>query len=280
LHTQLLRFLSSKAQFEESRVVLWGCPLDLGSSWRGGTRFAPTAIREASWNLESFSPYLGKDLEEVAFFDIGDLPLAGDPKKALEEIASFGEDLFKKGRRTLIIGGEHLLSLGVIRGLKRVYPDIRVLQIDAHADLRDQYLESEFSHATVIKKIVQELGPHRVFQVGIRSWEKGERETRETVFLGENPFFSLHPAFFQGPLYVTLDLDVLDPSVCPGVTTPEPGGWSFKDLLYFLYALPWENVVGMDVVELSPQSDPSGASAMVGAKIIREALLLMGKEDG
>jgi len=257
-------------------VVLWGCPLDLGSSWKGGTRFAPTAIREASWNLESFSPYLGKDLEEIAFSDIGDLTVSGDPKKALEEIACFVEDLLKKGKKTLIIGGEHLLSLGVIKGLKKVYPDVRVLQIDAHADLRDQYLENPFSHATVIKKIVKELGPYRVFQVGIRSWEGEERKNRETLFLGESPFFSLHPGFFQAPLYVTLDMDVLDPSVCPGVTTPEPGGWSFKDLSCFLYALPWGNVVGMDVVELSPQNDPSGTSAMVGAKVIRETLLLLG----
>lgn len=279
LKTAPLTFLCCDSPYPESRTVILGCPLDLTASFRPGCRFAPNAIREASWNLESFSPALERDLEDLCVADIGDLLLSSDPQKALTEVQQAVEEILSDGKVPVILGGEHLLSLGSIRAFRDLYPEVRVLQIDAHADFRDEYLGASLSHATVMRRVSEELGPGRVFQVGVRSWDRKEREEARgmATFLGEGPPPDLPPEVLRGPLYVSLDLDVLDPSVCPGVGTPEPGGWSFKELLGFLYGLPWERVIGVDMVELAPPHDPSGTSAVVSAKVLREILLMLGE---
>lgn len=258
-------------------MTVLGCPLDLTVSWRPGTRFAPNAIREASWNLEGYSPSLDRNLEDLPLSDLGDLTLSYDLPTALAEIEEAVLRLAEDGKKPLLLGGEHLLTLAAVRALAERCPDLKVLHVDAHADLRTEYLGTPLCHATVMRRVVEVLGPRRVYQVGVRSWDRREREeARElTVFLGEGPEGPIPLELSEGPLYLSLDLDVLDPSVCPGVGAPEPGGWTFKELLAFLYRLPWHGVVGADVVELSPPSDPFGTSATVAAKVIREILLLM-----
>lgn len=273
-----LTFLGCHRPYRASRVTILGCPLDLTVSYRPGSRFAPNAIREASWNLESYSPALQRDLEELPLCDLGDLPLPYDLQAALAEIRKAVKGLLADGKTPLLLGGEHLLTLGAVQAIAEVHPDLRVLQLDAHADLRAEYQGTALCHATVMRRVAELLGPKRVLQVGIRSWDRREREEAEglTLLLDEGPEAPLPPDLHGGPLYLTLDLDVLDPSVCPGVGAPEPGGWTFRELLGFLYRIPWERVVAADIVELCPPYDPYGISASVAAKVTREILLLLG----
>ena len=275
LRVSPLTFLSCRCPPHESRIVLIGCPFDLTSSFRPGSRFAPSSIRQASWNLESFSPGLQRDLEGAPVADLGDLEPSGTPEKAIREIEEAISEVVSAGKLPFLLGGEHLISLGAVRALKAAYEGLTVLQVDAHADLRDQYLGAELSHATVMRRVVEELGAERVFQVGVRSWapEEWRWAKAKGTFLGEGPDTPIPRELQEVPLYLTVDLDVLDPGVCPGVGTPEPGGWTFKELESFLGKLPFERIVGVDVVELSPPFDPSGVSSVVAAKVVRELLL-------
>jgi len=243
------------------------------SSFRPGTRFGPNAIREASWNLESYSHTLDKDLEELPICDLGDISLPLSLEEALREIEGSVSKISSNKKIPFLLGGEHLLSLPAVRALKAFYPDLVFLQVDAHSDFRESYLNASLSHATVARRIFEELGEGKLIQVGVRSWDKKEREQAlgKVKFLGETPPGSLPDT--RSCLYLSLDLDVLDPSVCPGVSTPEPGGWSFKELVSFLDLIPWERVVGVDLVELSPPYDPGGISALVAAKVVKEVLL-------
>lgn len=243
------------------------------SSFRPGTRFGPNAIREASWNLESYSHTLERDLEELPICDIGDIDLPLLLQEALEEIRGFVRRIGSAQKVPFLLGGEHLLSFPAVKALKDLYTDLAFLQVDAHSDFRNSYLEASLSHATVARRIFEELGQGRVFQVGVRSWDRRERQEAlgKLTFLGEAPPKDL--PIVTSHLYLSLDLDVLDPSVCPGVSTPEPGGWSFKELIAFLDVIPWDRVVGIDLVELTPPYDPGGISALVAAKVAKEVLL-------
>lgn len=269
----LLRFLSANTPYESAKVILVGCPLDMTSSFRPGTRFGPNAIREASWNLESYSHTLEKDLEELPICDIGDVNLPLLLEEALETLREFVKKIASAKKVPFLLGGEHLLSFPAVKALKELYPDLVFLQVDAHSDFRNSYLDASLSHATVARRIFEELGEGKVFQVGVRSWDKRERQEAlgKVTFLGETPPMGLPATDFH--LYLSLDLDVLDPSVCPGVSTPEPGGWSFKELVSFLGLIPWEKIVGVDIVELTPPYDPGGISALVAAKLVKEVLL-------
>jgi len=275
-----LSFLCCRSPYEESNVVILGCPLDLTASFRPGYRFAPNAIREASWNLESYSPLWERDLEEEKICDLGDLELAGTVREALGQIEEAVRELIGDGKRPLLLGGEHLITLGAVKALKGRYVDLVVLQVDAHGDLREEYLGAELSHATVMRRVWEEVGADSLLQVGVRSWDRTEAQwAREAgTFLGEGPEVTLPAELKERPLYLTLDLDVLDPGICPGVGSPEPGGWNFKELMAFLSRLPADRLVGADVVELSPPFDPMGGSAMVAAKVARELLLQLCKK--
>ena len=284
LNKNIVSFLGCDAEYDEARVVLFGAPFDSTTSFRPGTRFAGPALRGDSWGLETYSPYQDRDLTDCHIFDSGDLELAiGDSEKVLAVIEERAETILKDDKLPFLIGGEHLVTLGSIRAAARKYPDLHIIHLDAHTDLREDYLGVRLSHACVIRRCWEILGNGRIHQFGIRSGEKDEFEWAKSGHT------SLHPFDLEGleetveslkgkPVYFTLDLDVLDPSVFPGTGTPEPGGIDYMTLQRAVIAV-CQNVclVGCDVNELCPPYDASGVSTAVACKIIREMLLAIGR---
>ncbi|MDR9770893.1 agmatinase [Acetomicrobium sp.] len=282
----MTRFLKSGPSFAEARWVLFGAPCDTTVSRKGGTRYAPDAVRSESHHIESYSPYLSEDLEKVSFFDMGDLFFApGDVRGSLLKIEKMSSSLANKGKRILMLGGEHLVSLGTIRGLLSRFPDLHVLHFDAHADLRDYYQGSKYSHATVMRRVAETLASSKqLHQYAIRSGSREEIEWgwKNTDFhLIElfEPLRRLLNEIGGCSIYVSLDIDVVDPSFAPGTGTPEPGGISVSDLFRALSLLRGFNIVGFDLVEISPPNDVNAITSLLGAKIIREVLIMLGGDS-
>lgn len=290
--TARLSVLSQGARFMAAHddprapVVLIGAPMDVTTSFRPGTRFGPARIREVSDGLEEYSPALGRGLAEVPFFDAGDIDLPlGNVTDTLAKIETVLQSIAEQTRFPLVLGGEHLLTLPIVKAFHRVYPDLVVLQIDAHADLRDDYVEQPLSHATVMRRICEVVGPERVYQLGIRSgtrdeFEYGRSETRFYPFVAggslQGAVVQIVKEIGERPVYLTLDIDVVDPAYAPGTGTPEPGGVTPVDLFATLYELQSLHVVGMDIVEVCPPQDTSDVTALLGAKLVREAILSFG----
>jgi len=282
----LTRFLKSGPCFAEARWVLFGAPFDTTVSRRGGTRYAPDAIRNESHHIESYSPYWSEDLEKVSFFDMGDLFFVpGDVQGSLLKIEKVAFSLANKGKRILMLGGEHLVSLGAIRGLLSRFPDLHVFHFDAHADLRNYYQGSKYSHATVMRRVAENLASSKqLHQFAIRSGSREEIEwgSKNTDFhLIElfDPLRKLLNEIGECSIYVSLDIDVVDPSFAPGTGTPEPGGISVFDLFKSLSLLRGLNIVGFDLVEISPPNDVNDITSLLGAKIIREVLIMLGGDS-
>lgn len=274
------QFIGCTHTFEEGQVVLFGAPFDGTTSYRPGTRFAPTAVRPDSYGLETYSPYLDLDLEDFLISDVGDVDLPfGNPPKALAAIKATAEAIVSQNKKPLMIGGEHLVSLPVIETLAHQYPDLHIIHFDAHTDLRDDYLGEKLSHATVLRRAWDILGDGRLFQFGIRSGMKEEFDwAKKHTYLHPFDTATLKEtvAHLKGkPIYLTIDLDVLDPSIFSGTGTPEPGGITMKELLDALVTLKDIHLVGADVVELAPHYDVSGVSTAVACKVIREVALLL-----
>lgn len=273
-------FLGCDKEFDDARIVIFGAPFDSTTSYRPGTRFASKTMRAESYGLETYSPYQDLDLEDAAVFDGGDLELCfGDTNKALDAITEFTEEVMQAGKLPLMIGGEHLVTLGTVRSVAKLYPDLHVIHFDAHADLREEYLGATLSHATVLHRVWDIIGDDRIYQFGIRSGERAE-------FMWGKEHVHTHKFDFEGleevikklegkPVYFTIDLDVLDPSVFPGTGTPEAGGVTFLQLLDAILKVGKLNIVGCDINELSPLLDASGASTAVALKVLRELLLCL-----
>lgn len=271
-------FLGCDNEFEESRIVIFGAPYDSTTSFRPGTRFAPKTMRSESFGLETYSPYQDLDLEDADIFDSGDLELCfGRPELALKDIENRTAEIIDCGKIPLMIGGEHLVTLGAVRAAAKKYPDLHIIHFDAHADLRDEYLGAELSHAAVIRRVWDILGDGRIFQFGIRSGDRSEfkwgKDHVKTSLFGFEGLDEVISDIGDKPAYFTLDLDVLDPSVFPGTGTPEAGGVTFKELLAAVLKVSKLNIVGMDINELSPMLDQSGASTATALKVMRELML-------
>ncbi len=273
-------FIACEASFEEATTVLFGAPFDSTTSFRPGTRFASRAIRADSFGLETYSPYQDKDLEDIAVFDAGDLELSfGRVDLALADIRQQTATILAAKKRPFMIGGEHLVTLGAFEAVVERHPDVHVIQFDAHTDLRDTYLDAKLSHATVIRRVHDLIGDDKIYQFGIRSGERAEFAfAKEHTHLQKFDFTGLTEIVAQlkakeVPIYFTLDLDVLDPAAFPGTGTPEAGGVMFPELLQAILDISVLPIVGIDVNELSPQYDLSGASTALAGKIIREILL-------
>lgn len=271
-------FLGCDKEYDAARIVLFGAPFDSTTSYRPGTRFASRTMRAESYGLETYSPYQDLDLEDAAVFDGGDLELCfGDTEKALEEITAYTEKILADGKLPLMIGGEHLVTLGAVWAVAQKYPDLHIIHFDAHADLRDDYLGARLSHATVLRRVWDIVGDGRIYQFGIRSGERAEFAWgRQHVHTHKFDFAGLEEtvAALKGkPVYFTLDLDVLDPSCFPGTGTPEAGGVSFLQLLEAVLQVGMLDIVGCDINELSPPLDASGASTATALKVLRELLL-------
>jgi len=274
-------FIGCGSEYGESRVVVFGAPFDSTTSFRPGARFASAAMRGDSWGLETYSPYQDRDLSDALVFDGGDLELSfGSPERSLKMIEKTVSEILADGKIPCMIGGEHLVTLGAVRAAAEKFPDLHILHFDAHADLRGDYLGEKLSHACVIRRCHELTGDGRIFQFGIRSGDREEFEwaAQGHVSLRKFDFSGLDEtvrALRDRPVYFTLDLDVLDPSAFCGTGTPEPGGVDFLTLLGALRKLEGLRIVGLDINELCPAYDPSGASTAVACKVLRELLLLV-----
>lgn len=272
-------FLGCDNSYEESRLVIFGAPFDGTTSYRPGTRMASRIMRAESYGLETYSPYQDKDLEDYAVFDGGDLDLCfGNTERVLGDIEAFTAQVLADGKTPVMIGGEHLVTLGALRAAIKTYPDLRIVHFDAHTDLRDEYLGEPLSHAAVIRRAWDLVGDDRIWQFGIRSGERDEFVWAKThTHLTKFTFDGLEQAIeaLKGhPVYFTIDLDVLDPSIFPGTGTPEAGGVCFNALLDALVKVASRcRIIGCDVNELSPVYDQSGVSTAVACKVLRELLL-------
>ena len=276
-------FIGCDNEYDESKIVIFGAPFDSTTSYRPGTRFASSAMRNESFGIETYSPYQDKDLTDIKVFDGGDLELCfGSPESALNDIENFSSKILGNGKLPCMIGGEHLVTLGAVRAAVKKYPDLHIIHFDAHADLRDDYLGQKFSHACVMRRCHELVGDGKIFQFGIRSgdreefvWGKNHVTTNKFDFTGLEKIVQ---KILNKPVYFTLDLDVLDPSCFPGTGTPEAGGVSFTELMSAIKSVSALNVVGIDVNELSPMLDQSGASTALACKLLREILLYFYKE--
>ncbi|MCS7280811.1 MAG: agmatinase [Desulfobacterota bacterium] len=266
------KYMGAQNDYEGSEIVLVGCPLDITSSFRGGTRFAPETIRRASWTLETYSPYLRRDLREVKLSDVGNMPLIpSDLKESLKLIERRTLELLQDSKKTIFLGGEHLITYPIVKALKQHVNGLQIIHFDAHWDLRNSYEGMELCHATVMKRI-KELGIEKVFHIGVRS---GTEEEFKLGKLVRSPNLLKEEIDFRTPTYITFDMDVLDPSLVPGVTTPEPGGLFFHDIMEYLQSMSGMDIVGADLVELAPDYDPTFVSSICAAKVVRELILLM-----
>jgi len=274
-------FIASHPVYREAKAVIFGMPMDYTVSFRPGARFGPARIREVSVGLEEYSPYLDRELSEIKYFDAGDIPLPfGNAARSVEMIGEFVAKLLADGKFPLGLGGEHLVSWPIIREMAKVYPDLLVFHIDAHADLRSEYEGEAMSHATPIRKTLDLLGEGRIYQFGIRSGTREEFQlARQKLhfypFEVLRPLEQVLPTLAGRPVYVTVDIDVLDPAFAPGTGTAEAGGVTSAELLAAIHAIARSDVrvVGADVVEVAPVYDPTEQTPIVAAKLVREMLL-------
>lgn len=272
-------FIACESDFEDARAVIFGAPFDGTTSFRPGTRFGPSAIRGESDGIETYSPYQNRDLEDINVFDSGDLYFPfGNPKAVLDMIEARTQEILVADKMPVMLGGEHLVTLGAVRAMVKKYPNLHIIHFDAHADLREAYLGEQLSHASVLRRCWDLVGDGHIHQFGIRSGERAEFDFAfaHTDFHPFNVKDVLDVVLGLGsevPVYVTVDLDVLDPSLFSGTGTPEAGGIFFPDLEEALLALEALNVVGFDINELSPPYDTSSVSTAVACKVLREMLL-------
>ncbi|MDY3889381.1 MAG: agmatinase [Agathobacter sp.] len=275
-------FIGCDAEYEAAKIVMFGAPFDSTTSYRPGARFGSASIRHESYGLETYSLYQDKDLEDCEIFDSGDLELCfGSSEAALSDIRDRATEILEDGKLPFMIGGEHLVTLGAVRAAVTKYPELHIIHFDAHADLRDDYLGAKLSHACVLRRCHELVGDGKIHQFCIRSGERAE-------FAFAKEHTDMHPFSFDGlqevveelagkqvPVYFTIDLDCLDPSVLPGTGTPEAGGVTFLELLEAMKQVAKTNIVGVDVNELAPMLDVSGVSTATACKVIRELLLVL-----
>ena len=277
-------FIGCDGDYDYAQIVLFGAPFDSTTSFRPGARFGSAAIRHESFGLETYSPYQDKDLTDIKVFDCGDLELCfGSAEAALKDIEEKAGEILFDGKMPFLIGGEHLVTLGAVRAVAERYPNLHIIHFDAHADLRDDYLGAQLSHACVMRRCHELIGDGRIHQFCIRSGDKAE-------FTFAKAHTDMHKFGFEGlkelteklaeehtPVYLTVDLDCLDPALFCGTGTPEAGGVSFTELLDAILTVSKTNIVGADVNELAPMLDASGASTAAACKIVREMLLAIYK---
>lgn len=286
LKPNIENFIGCDCDYENAKIVLFGAPFDSTTSFRPGARFGPSAMRHESFGLETYSPYQDADLVDCAVFDSGDLELCfGSAESALSDIENRTAGIMQDGKFPLLLGGEHLVTLGAVRAMVKRYPNLHIIHFDAHADLRDNYLGTKLSHACVLRRCYDLLGDGCIHQFCIRSGEQVEfqfakKHTDIHLFSFDGLEETVSALINQGtPVYLTIDLDCLDPSAFPGTGTPEAGGVSFLGLLEAIRSVCAACVVGADVNELAPMLDPSGVSTATACKVLRELILALYKKQ-
>ncbi len=274
----LSTYMLADSTYSNADIVIFSIPYDGTTSFKPGARDGGKSIREASWGLESYSPILDKDLTEINFCDLKDLDIYGSQKDIFNMIENEVKRILKDNKKICIFGGEHSITYPIVKGIKEEYDDFVVVQFDAHADLRDEYLGNKFSHACVMRR-VREIN-NKVFQFGIRSGDKEEWEfiKKNNIYLKSTLPSKEDIEYIKElnlPVYLTVDIDVLDPAYAPGTGTPEPGGYSSRELFNSLYLFKDLDIIGFDIVEVAPIYDIANITAITAAKIARELLLIL-----
>ncbi|AIJ05729.1 agmatinase [Methanocaldococcus bathoardescens] len=274
------KFIMTNSSFEEADGVIFSIPYDETTSFKPGTREGGNAIRTASWGLETYSPILDRDLSEIKYCDLKDLDLYGSQAEIFNTIHHVSREILKKGKKIIVFGGEHSITYPIIKAVKDIYDDFIVIQFDAHCDLRDEYLGNKLSHACVMRR-VYELTKD-IFQFGIRSGDKEEWDfaKKNNLYLKMDLMNEDDLEYIKSldkPIYITIDIDVLDPAYAPGTGTPEPCGFSTRELFNSLYLLEEvkDRIIGFDIVEVSPIYDIANITAITAAKIARELMLMI-----
>ena len=275
-------FMGSRRDPAGCRVGLFGVPYDGTTSFRPGTRFGPAAIREVSQGLETYCPQLDLDLEDLAYADLGavDIPF-GAPEPVVNAVQQATTAVLDLGLNPLMLGGEHSISSGAVAAVANQHPDLVLVQLDAHADLREEWLGARHSHACAMRRCLEVLPSGDLLQLAIRSGTRSEFHELHSSGRRMDDVQALRDAMapWTGrPIYLTVDLDWFDPAVLPGTGTPEPGGFLWRDFAAVVDVLRGHRVVAADVVELAPQLDSSGVSSVLAAKVTRSLMLLMGAD--
>ena len=271
-------FMGARRNPKGCRVALFGVPYDGTTSFRPGTRFGPAAIREVSTGLETYCPQLDRDLEDIAYADIGAVEIPyGDPEPVVDAVCHATSTVLAAGMKPLMLGGEHSISSGAVAAVAKQHPDLVLVQLDAHADLRHEWLGARHSHACAMRRCLEVLPSQQLMQIAIRSGTSDEfKELRHSERLISVQDIPKRMNALRGrPIYLTVDLDWFDPAVMPGTGTPEPGGFIWNDFAAVIKELRHHSLMGADVVELAPQLDSSGISSVLAAKVTRSLLLLM-----
>lgn len=282
-------FSGFQKAFKEADYIIWGVPFDVTSTYRTGARFGPNAIRQASLNIETYSFRTGIDVEDLKLHDLGDLHISTDTEKTLERTALVIKDLLETGKTPVTIGGEHTITLGVMKGLGEKASKTAIVSFDAHLDLRNEYMGLKLSHTTFMRRINEKLKPGKIIEVGTRAVCKEELDYAKKAGI---EFFTAKQIRKEGSqriaeqlreklsryknVYLSIDMDVLDPAYAPAVQNPEPEGIETHTLLDILYGVCDKRVVGFDVIEIAPNYD-QGISAIQGAKTIFEVLCYLEK---
>lgn len=275
-------FIGSREKYEQAEIVIIGAPMDFTVSFRPGTRQGPQQIRQVSHGLEEYSVDLDLDLADYNYYDAGDIILPfGAVQESLRRISLMTAEILAGGKFPLVLGGEHLISYAIIKEVASVHPGLAVIHFDAHTDLREEFLGERFSHATVMRRVVDLIGGKNLYQFGIRSGTRDEFDFARSninIFVDKvvEPLIETVPHLKGRPVYVSMDIDVVDPAYAPGTGTPEPGGCTVREILKAVHLLGELDVVGFDLVEVSPLYDPSERTALLAAKIVREAILSFG----
>ena len=271
-------FMGARRNPEGCRLALFGVPYDGTTSFRPGTRFGPAAIREVSTGLETYCPQLDRDLEDIAYADIGAVEIPfGDPQPVVDAVRHATSSVLAAGMKPLMLGGEHSISSGAVAAVAEQHPDLVLVQLDAHADLRNEWLGSHHSHACAMRRCLEVLPSQHLLQIAIRSGtseEFKELHRSDRLISVQDIPERMNPLRGR-PIYLTVDLDWFDPAVMPGTGTPEPGGFLWSDFAAVIKELRHHSLMGADVVELAPQLDSSGISSVLAAKVTRSLLLLM-----
>lgn len=268
-------WIGSVDSYDEADIIMIGLPFDGTCSYRPGSRFAPERLRLASWGMEDYSPNYDMHLEDVNFFDAGELefPL-GNTIKTLDLIEENARHIFNDNKKYLGIGGEHLVTYPAVKACYEKYPDLAVIHFDAHTDLREDYLGEKLSHASVLRRIGETIGFENIKQIGIRSGLKEEFDLMKKHNTLVKKAGDLEPIKNKN-IFLTIDIDVLDPSIMPGTGTPEADGMFYRELAEWIKYLKGFNIVGADIVELAPDYDKSEVSTAVAAKVIRDILMIL-----
>lgn len=274
-----MAFYFATATLKEADIVILGIPFDRSSSFMPGSRFAPPQIRVGAENVESYSPYFNQDLTNLKIHDAGDVILTFTTiKQTFRQIQKAISKYLRKQKRVIILGGEHTVTIPIIKELIKFYPNLHLIQFDAHPDTRDEYLQEKFCHATVIKRISEFLPEKNIYQLGLRSLTTTPQNKNQFLYKVTEYIETIKEQIGQAPCYLTLDVDVVDAGLMPAVQTPVPGGITYQELFSAIVKMSGLNFVGCDIVEYNPLAVPSLTYASIVAEIVRELILMIKKQ--